>query len=167
MNQGTKHHEQMWIMKSIMKLGFDSFIWEAVSVRVMKFFNDISHQQNMFSGKSWCTNIKSTSRRQRRHSHILLFTGTLLQTNKGRTLTKHHICAADCFMFSFLSILVTFDGLLLLSTSENLNFKILSFKYSRSKMPFETHTFMTFVITLQTTPSKRSCAISDGMPFIE
>lgn len=57
-NQGTKHHEQMWIMKSIMKLGFDSFIWEAVSVRVMKFFNDISHQQKMFSGKSWCTNIK-------------------------------------------------------------------------------------------------------------
>lgn len=60
---------------------------------------------------------KSTSRRQSRHSHILLFTGTLLLTNKGRTLTKHHICAADCFMFYFQSMLVTFDGLLLFSTS--------------------------------------------------
>lgn len=43
MNQGIKYYEQMWIMKSIMKFGFDSFIWEVVFVRVMKFFNDISY----------------------------------------------------------------------------------------------------------------------------
>lgn len=145
MNQGTKHHEQMWIMKSIMKLGFDSFIWEAVSVRVTKFFNDVSHQHVLWQ-ELVHKHKKSTSRRQSRHSYFL--------TNKGRTLTKHHICAADCFMFYFLSMLVTFDGLLLFSTSENFNFIILSFKYSRSKKPSETHTFMTFSLLRKPLPQK-------------